>query len=478
MTTPSTLKKSLSRPEAIAVLWHKGILHYKLHSGQKALYDSFINSNTNHKSLVWSCSRRLGKSFTLCLIAIEICIKKPNAIVKYVAPQQKQVKTIIMPLFREILRDCPKELRPQYKTQDNCYRFPNGSEIQLAGADNQNAENLRGGASNLCVVDEAGFIDDLEYVVQSILMPTTLTTNGKIILASTPPKTMDHAFRGYIETASKRGSFVKKTIYDNPMLTPDVIKSYMEESGGENSTSWRREYLCELIVDENFVVIPEFTRMKERIVREWEVPPWFDRYVAMDIGVTDFTVVLFAYYDFKSAKLIIEDEFVLNSQKWNTEILAKGIKDTEAKYYTNKLTGEVKAPYKRVSDTNLTVLNDLYQLHRLQFNKTAKDDADAALSNMRVMIGQGRIVINPRCVTLINHLEFAIWDKNKTKIIRSSDHGHYDGVDALKYLVRNVDWNKNPYPAHYDLNLRQGSDFHRVGQSSPYNAIKKIFNLK
>ena len=48
---------------------------------------------------------------------------------------------------------------------------------------------------------------------------------------------------------------------------------------------------------------------------------------------------------------------------------------------------------------------------------------------------------------LIEHLRNAIWNTNRTTFERSEKHGHYDAVDALKYLVRVVDWRKNPTPA-------------------------------
>lgn len=471
-------QRPVTRQEAINILWNKGILHWKLHSGQKALYDSYKNES-RFRTLVWACSRRLGKSFALCLLAIEKCLSKDNAIVKYVAPEQKQVRTIIMPIMREILKDCPKELQPKFMTQYNAYRFPNGSEIQMAGADNGNAENLRGGASDLCIIDEAGFCDDLDYVVQSILLPTTATTGGKILLASTPPKTMDHAFKNYIEKAQIRGTLVKKTVYDNPMLTPEAIQELMDEAGGATSISWRREYLCELIVDDKFAIVPEFTEeLKARIVKEWKRPPFFDGYIAMDLGMNDYTFVLFGYYDFHSGKLIIEDELVMNGQKLSTASLAEGIKRKKAELWTDPLTSEIKEPSKQISDINPFVMKDLHQLHGLTFTPSPKDDAEAALNNMRLKLEQEKIIINPKCVHLINHLQFGIWNKQRTKFARSTDYGHYDGIDALKYLVRNLSWGKNPFPKNYDLNLRSDSAFYYKNQDSHLDIYKKIFNIK
>lgn len=474
------MSQDLSRKQAVAMLWHRGVLTWKLDAVQHELYKCYTDST--YKTVVWSCSRRLGKSYALCVVAIEQCLKKANSTVKFIAPTAKHVKMIIKPLFREILKDCPKELRPEFRTADNVFRFPNGSEVQLAGTDNGHAEALRGGSSDLCVVDEAGFCDDLRYLVQSILIPTTTTTKGKIILSSTPPKSPDHDFVHYIKEAEYRGTFVKKTIYDNKRLTPDVIQDIVDELGGEESPEFRREYLCELIVDEEHSVVPEFNeRMEKELVQEWPTPPFRDLYVAGDIGFKDLTVFLFAYYDFKKDKLVIEDELVMSGKKMTTQYMAEELKRKEAALWTHPMTSEQQTPYLRVCDNNLIVINDLQRLHGLNFIPTQKDDAQAALNNMRIMIAQKRIIINPRCKTLIYHLKNATWAKNRKTFDRSPDAGHYDAVDALKYLVRNVYYSRNPYPANWGHGT--GDNWFDPKTNSPLsnpsiNAFKDIFKIK
>src|SRR5882672_7768694 len=91
----------LTRADAVAKLWHMGILIWKLDKVQKELYDTFQKST--YKTIVWNCSRRLGKSYALSCIAIEKCLQTPNTIVKFIAPTQKHVKSIIRPLLKEIL---------------------------------------------------------------------------------------------------------------------------------------------------------------------------------------------------------------------------------------------------------------------------------------------------------------------------------------------------------------------------------------
>jgi PBSX family phage terminase large subunit len=443
-----------SKAQAAALLWRRGVLLWKLDKVQKELYDAY--QHATGRVVVWKCSRRLGKSYALCILAVETCLKKPNSIVKYVAPKQKMVKTIIKPIIQQIIADCPEDLLPEFKTMDNVWRFKNGSEIHLAGTDGGHADSLRGGASDLCLVDEAGFCDELKDVVQSVLIPTTLTTGGKIVLSSTPAKSPGHDFSKYVERAEKDGTLIIKTIYDNPRLTRKQIQDIIDEYGGVDDVEFRREFLCEEIIDETAAVVPEFSNVirveewRNEIIADPPRPRYFDRYVSADIGFNDFTVVLFGYYDFLRAKIVIEDEIVLNGPKMTTKHLADSIKSKETDLYTNLISGDVKAAYMRVSDNNLILINDLHRLHGLAFLPTKKDNKEAQVNEMRQMIQSRKIVISPRCKTLIRHLKHATWNKARKEYVRSEDDGHYDAVDALLYFVRNVIPSKNPYPANWD----------------------------
>jgi hypothetical protein len=477
----------IDKRKAIDALWRRGILKWKLDKNQLEMHDF---ANSEHSVIVVGCSRQLGKSYFLTVLSIEHCLKNPYSIVKFIAPKVKDIKRIIAPLVREITQDCPKDLLPKYSTQEHIFRFPNGSEIQLAGTDNGHAESIRGNKAHLCIIDEAGFCDDLDYIVNSILIPTTTTTNGKIVMASTPSRTPDHPFMEFMRDAEAEGRFIKKTIYDNPRLTEEQIDRIAKGIGGKDSVDFRREYMVEIIVSEDDAVVPEFNKeLEQAVVCDWTKPAFYDCYVSMDIGGSDLTVVLFGYYDFKGARLIIEDELVFG-RKMLTDELAAAIKAKEAQLWTHQATGEQKTPLLRVADNNNIILvNDLAVKHGLNFIPTLKDNKDAALNNMRMMLKGMRIFISPKCITLISHLKSAIWNKARTAYARSSDKGHFDAVDALVYLCRNINYNKNPYPSHYNLmghkdivvidNPKQMTDFerqlvNRIKDTNPFRKGRKL----
>lgn len=477
METPKLSKKQITDE-----LWRRGILHFKLDSGQKDLYELYYNSK--HKVQTWLLARRSGKTYALCVLALEQCIRKPNSIVKIVSPTKLQVNNNVRPIFKTLLEDCPEDVRPDFKAKDYIYYFPNGSEIQLAGSDNGHAEKLRGGDSDIAMVDEAGSCKDLENIVKSILLPTTLITKGKVILASTPPKESDHDFLKFLEEADLRGSLVKRTFKQNPRLTKEMIDELTTELGGENTSEYKREMLCEIVKDETKAVLPEVTsELLNEIVKEWPKPPFYDSYEGMDLGFNDLTVILFGYYDFRADKVIIEDEYVINGLDLHLGKLTKTIQDKEKNLWTNYMTGEVKTPYIRVSDINYIVTNEIrhHSNNQINFIPAKKDDNDSAINTMRMMLANKKIIIHPRCETLIRHLKNVKWgNKAKTEFARSPDDGHYDAVDALKYMIRHIVYSKNPYPAHYGLNTKDLyiHNQEKFNMQDPGYIYAKIFGRK
>lgn len=447
----SQTKPKITPKDAIRELWTRGILQYKLHPVQKKMLASYISHND--EITVISCSRRLGKSFLLCMLAVEKCIQQPNAIVKYVCPTKKQVKDIVEDIMRILLEDCPPEMKPEFKYNDYKYIFPNGSEIKMAGTDGGHHENLRGSKCDLWIVDEAGFCDELHYVVTSILAPTADTTGGRGILASTPSRTTDHDFIEYfLRKAEIKEKLIKYVIYDNPLLSKAKIQEIIDRFPlKEKDPEFRREYLCEVINNDKLAIIPEFTQeLQAEIIKEVERPPFFDAYVGMDIGFKDLTVVLFAYYDFKNACLVIEDELVQDGRTLLIEKFAYLIRQKEESLWTSPLSGEFRPPFLRVSDNNnLIMLNQLTYDHNLLFIPTAKDNKEAHLNNVRMMLANRQLIIHPRCKTLIYHLQNGSWNKSMKDFARSPDAGHYDAIDSLIYLLRNVQKSRNPYPAGY-----------------------------
>jgi hypothetical protein len=474
---------NISKLQAKHELWRRGFLRWKCHVVQQEMYDLFYNSEDN-SILVWLLARQSGKSVLLAILALEAALKKPNSIIKLVTDTKIHVRSIFEKIFIELLEDCPEDVRPVYKTAEYTYYFGNGSQVQLAGSDNKHYEKLRGQKAALILVDEAGFCNDLDDMVRSVLLPTTTHTGGRIVLASTPPEEETHDFLKYIEEAEFSGKLIKKTIFDNPLLKPEQVKNIVDKMGGVTNERFRREYLCELVKSSSLSVVPEFNSdVEKEIVKEWPRPPFFDNYVSMDLGFQDMTALLFGYYDFRAGKIIIEDELPFHFKESDQHIgkLVKQIAEKENELWYSALTSELKVPYLRVSDINPIVTNEIYKVSKgeINFSRAAKDDKETAINNVRVLLASKKIIINPKCKTLIRHLKNVRWKKGKEEFARSVDDSHYDFVDALIYFVRTVQTNKNPYPKNYDFNLRKedayvASPKSFFGPSESINVYRKL----
>lgn len=446
-------------------------LHNLLKPVQKEMFQSFYKKDS--RKFVAHCSRRLGKTFFLCVISSITCTLKSNAQVRYASVTQKAVKKMIHPTMRAIWVNFPVTTRPKWNTQDGAYIFPNGSMIHVAGVNNQHADDLRGTAADLAVVDESGFVDDLTYLVDSVLLPQLMPQpnfpdGGRLIMASSSPLSPAHDFTEYINEAKLKGFYVSFDIHQAG-YTKKTVEEFCEEAGGAGSTSWRREYLNEILTDDKLSVTPEW---QDYFVQRITRPDYFNclhKYVAMDIGVRDKTALLFGFYDFPKARLIVESEWSTSGQDTTTQNIAENTKSIESELGYSSV-------YRRVADNNnLILLNDLGSSHSLSFTPTGKDTLAAMVNELRIFIGSGRLIVNPDCTELIQCLKFGVYQDDKRQSFgRSKALGHFDMLAALIYLVRNLDQSTNPIPKNYTSTF---DTFNPDQEPRLEDSIKRIFNL-
>ena len=462
-------KSKWSNEQKQEELWRRGILApWKLYETQQKMVAAIRASAK--KKFVINASRRLGKSYALCVLALEQALQNPHQQIKFAAPSQKMARKIIMPLMRQILENAPQHLKPKFTSFDGVFEFANGSEIHIAGTELAQIDNLRGQSCDLGLIDEAGFCSDLEYVIESVLMPQTLTRPGsKIILASTPPVTPDHPFVSrYMANAIADNAYAKYTIYDNNLLTPEQIAEYMEEAGGEDSTTWQREYLANPVTDRNFALFPEATEEKiQKIVLDISRPSHWKPLTVLDLGYVDFTGILCGYWHFPAGKLVIEDEVLINKST-SSEIIAAALQ--KERY----LWGD-QQPGSRIVDGNALAIADMNELHQFRCHAPDKSDLTANVNRVRMDIANETIVIHPRCKQLISQLQFATWDKSRSKFSRSASGGHWDLIAALIYFSKHLDRISNPIPASHGWNQYTDWGFPRQHKNTTNEHIQNMF---
>lgn len=475
-------KKSIktSKQRIIEQLWRRGELSWLLYDHQLPVYESIKKAQTDEELKFYlNISRRFGKSTILCVLALEQCLGEAKSQVRYAAPSGKEIRKAIIPIIQNLLDSCPTDLKPTYNSVDTAFKFPNKSQLHISGINGGHADDLRGSAAQLVLVDEAAMIDDLQYLVQSVLLPQTITTDALTILASTPAVSRDHdSFQYYLE-AQSNNTLAEFTIYDNYSLSKEKIERIKKDNGGAEDTTWLREYMARWVQDSSLDLFPEWD---DKFIGEYaptSLTPYYHRYVSMDIGIVDLTAILYATYDFQKATLYVQAEDIMSGHDLTTVDIHKAVSDRETILWHGE---EV---YRRISDNNnLILLHDLSKLHDMYFIPTNKDNLDAMMSEVRMFINQGRLIVDKRCEQLLGCLNHGIWSTSKTKreFGRSKIYGHYDAAAALVYLIRNLDLTTNPVPAglginseYYHINKEQ---YEEQTDSDQIATLKKVFNVR
>lgn len=461
MITPTSRDLDLAR----AALWEAKDLDWLLDVNQQAMRADIVKANT--RFYVVECARRLGKSFMLCVMAVEQAMH-PGSRVLYAAPTSKDAQEIVAPLLEQILYSAPFKVK--YDKQQSKWKFPGGGQIRLFACDNKAKANRgRGASAHLVLIDEAGFIPILDYVLHSVVNPQTLTTRGRIILASTPSDEPDHPFTLIAQKAEEGGFYVRKTIHDNPRLTPEDIKEYIDRdaailgySAAEfmDTDIYKREFLALRAIDTNLIVIPDWNGRTAAPAR----PEFFDAYVAFDAGGIDPHGLLFSYWEHETQTLVIEDELLLRENE-TTEQIAAFVKKKEALLWgVDKWDGTLRGaernrqsptqsraqPYLRVCDLGSGKLQ--LTIDGVTFLPTSKNDKIKYVDDTRILFRQGKIIIKPNCKHLMRQLRTTMWmNERQNDYRRTKDGQHGDLIDCLVYTVRNIRRSRNPKPDNWGV---------------------------
>lgn len=413
----------------------------------------------------FEASRRYGKTTTVLAYVLEESQRREQLVTRWCEPWKNQCREIVMTEMERIQSKVPQKDRFKWSGTDSFYYHPKtDSRIYLRGVNEDRGESARGTHAHIIVADELGSWRDPKYVLDEILGPQLLTTDGKLIRTGTPPRNFTHLFYELKERAQLDGTFIQRIIHDQEIASKEAVERAIARAGGWDSPAVQREYLCKKVVDKNFAIIPEWDDKFIVSRPPNEFFPFYLKYSGLDIGVRDLTVVLLAYYDFLRAKLVVTDEIVMNGPEMTTEKLAIQQRAAEQLRFGVKWE-ETPSPHtgrprwraispahfkmRRVSDVDLLLVQDMGALHGLQYEATDKGELEEMVNYVRMWVGAGRIEVDPRCPILIDTLRYALWDEDRKVWERSDRLGHFDALAALMYLLRNVDHRTNPIPTDF-----------------------------
>lgn len=464
-------------------LWENGVVIWKLHKKQFEA-NKIITDMKDSWLAVIMCSRQFGKTYMMCVLALQEALAEPNTHIKYGADQYESLKKYVYPTMEKILSDCPEQFRPEIIRSEHVVRCRNGSTVEFVGLD-RNPDGIRGIGVKRIFLDEAGYTDKLYYIYYDVIVPMFThmqEQHPKCVMAGTPSDTPDHDFiKIFMPKAKQEGTYVKYTIDDNPLLTQEqkerlkseYFKSIVSEKQlAVQHQKMRKELYCDITINKERAIIPEVNPPVH--FKKIEKPKYFDnvdKYVAMDLGIKHKTVALFGYYDPQEDKVKIINEYVAYGERLITKDLHKNLKDKELEAFDGMI------PYKRIADNNNPLLlQDLMITYKMVFhkvNKTAQGTSKRLqymVDITRKLFAEKRIEIDEKeCPELTGALLSCLWDKNFEKFEESNEFGHADAIAALIYLVKSINFRRNPLYKKKDLS------YYYPKQKKPIDGIKKLY---
>ena len=176
--------------------------------------------------------RRCGKTYCALSYGLIQALTKPYSNIVILALTLKSAKKLY---WDEIQRfDREYNLNLHLVHTEAIARFPNGSRIDLVGAQTRaEIEKLRGGSYDLVVIDEAASFSApvLHELISDILDPALMDRQGTLLLTGTPGAVLAGPFyeATYPAYKDERGNYLSK-----PFPMPETL----EEATGDPGAYW------------------------------------------------------------------------------------------------------------------------------------------------------------------------------------------------------------------------------------------------
>lgn len=185
------------------------------------------------KRIVCCWGRQTGKTKTTAVKAIHFGYVNGGATVLIVSPGLRQ-STHLLEMASGLMESSPVARSGVKSLTQTCIELKNGSRILALPC---SEDRIRGYAADLIVCDEAAFMP--EEVILRVLFPMLSTTDGGIVLLSTPWG-RDHFF--YRAYQNPEYSVFHVSALDSPLVSDGLLEEQRRELSEE---AFRMEYLAE-----------------------------------------------------------------------------------------------------------------------------------------------------------------------------------------------------------------------------------------
>ena len=192
------------------------------------------------KRIAVCAGRQVGKTLISASKALWFALSNPKTITIIVSKTRRQ-SIHMFDKVSSCVEGCDVLKACVVRKTRTLIQFSNGSEIHALPC-GPNGDTIRSKTAHLLIVDEANFVP--ENVITEVAMPMLATTEGTLILVSSPTNKNHYFYRALNSPEWSKYHF--KTS-DNPTVTQE----YLDEMEAIGETGFRREYLGEFVDEEN-----------------------------------------------------------------------------------------------------------------------------------------------------------------------------------------------------------------------------------
>lgn len=415
-------------------------LEYRL---LKELYDKqrevFLDDKIRHKILIGS--RRIGKTVLATRLLVKDCIR-PNRHALFISLKfENQIRQAYDETLR-IQNEIGLSITNASKVNGQI-NFSNGSDILFKGNhDKSDADKLLGGKYSLVIIDEVQNQCNMEYLLNTVIGPTTQDyPDSQILLLGTPPRvpgtmceTIWNNYKGW-----KHYSW---TMAENPFLSnvDEIVDTICKEKGITKDAPFiQREYFQKWARDIEAMVYKDYKTY------EGEMPTTFKAthsIVSVDFGFADNNAIVNLAYNTHT-----KQAYVIKEKKFNKATVSDILRETKDSYEYAKnfllKNGDKDANLGTVAIyTDCNEKSIAYELYSKGLNCFCcyKYDKAYAISQLSDWCRTGKILI-PKDGELANEFEQIVYKRDEQdNILPEIDDAtfHGDISDALLYGARQM----------------------------------------
>ena len=174
-------------------------------------YDAL--NNPDIRFIINQGGSRSSKTYSLCQMVIVYCLTTPNKMVSIIRKTFPTLRGTVMRDFFEVMNELELYEQAAHHKTENIYHFPNGSQVEFFGADNE--QKLRGRKRDILWVNESNEINFEEFT------QLNMRTSEKLIFDFNPSEN----FHWLYDLISRKESLLIHSTYkDNPFLPDSQVK--------------------------------------------------------------------------------------------------------------------------------------------------------------------------------------------------------------------------------------------------------------